>query len=261
MNSELLSSFILPVLLGEIILFLWGSLRQNWAVADVGWGLIPALLCAYTLKQFPTESGSFFLHLAVMLWGFRLAIYLMIRQRGKKEDFRYAAWRKNWQQHGNSYLLMRSFLQIFLLQGILLTIILIPLYAGPVDAAGVQNKLLFWTGCIIWLIGWLTESISDWQKHIFRKKTSHAHRPCNVGLWKYSRHANYLGEIILWWGIGLMGFSMGSIISMISPLLLTYLIIYVSGIPLLTEKYNKNPSYKQYLEETAPLIPGIKHWP
>lgn len=257
----MLLSYLLPVLLGETILFLWGSLRRNWAIADVGWGLIPAVLCTYTITQSPIETGSFLLQLAVMLWGFRLAIYLLIRQWGKEEDFRYAAWRKSWQQLGAPYLLIRSFLQVFVLQGILLTIVLIPLYAIYENTAGRKNELLFWTGSFLWLIGWLTESISDMQKHLFRKNASHAHLPCNVGLWKYSRHANYLGEIILWWGIGLMGFSMGSIISLISPVVVTYLIIYVSGIPMLTEKYKRNPAYKQYLEETAPLIPGVKHWP
>jgi len=256
-----LLSYLLPVLLGETILFLWGSLRRNWAIADVGWGLIPAVLCTYTLTQSPIETGSFLLQLAVMLWGFRLAIYLLIRQWGKEEDFRYAAWRKSWQQRGTFYLLVRSFFQIFLFQGLLLTIVLIPLYSGAVDAAGKKNEVLFWIGSFLWLIGWLTESISDRQKHLFRKKAAHNHLPCNTGLWKYSRHPNYLGEIILWWGIGLMSLSMGSIISLISPLLLTYLIIYVSGIPFLEKKYRQLAHFKKYLEETAPLIPGIKHWP
>ena len=252
---------LLVIILLETALFLWGTIQKNWAVADIGWGFIPALLCGLFMYRLHEHRNLLILCLTIIAWGIRLAIYLALRQKGKAEDFRYAAWRKQWGERGNVYLMSRSFLQIFILQGVLLSIVLLPVIL-PVDLRYLSDvKPLFITGVFLWTVGFLIESISDIQKHQFRKSKANENTPCRTGFWKYSRHPNYLGEILLWWGIGLMGISHVGILSLISPLVVTYLIIYVSGLPFLEKKYRRDANYRSYLQETAPLIPGIRHWP
>lgn len=217
------------------------------------------MIVLFLSQMHPTNAHSKTTYTLVIIWGIRLALHIGIRNSQKVEDFRYANWRKEW---GNAFLL-RSFLQVYLLQGIFMFIIASPLYL--VAEKGHNLNLIdniwvlpfpIWVG--IWLIGFLWQAISDYQLAQF-KKTKQPGEIMTGGLWKYSRHPNYFGEIVMWWGIWLMVVSLPfGLWAIISPITITYLLAKVSGVPMLEEKYKGNPDFEDYKKRTSALFPW---WP
>lgn len=230
--------------------------RRNNGLADIAWGLGFGLvgLAAFITIKSAGDRATLILVL-VLVWGIRLAVYLILRNRGRGEDWRYAAWRKEW---GRGWLL-RSYLQVFMLQGVLLYIIALPILLSmyrnpvplhPVDAAGIS----------LWLIGFLFEAIADAQLMRFKRKSSGSGRKSGAvmtsGLWRYSRHPNYFGEALLWWGIAFLALQVGPwYLVLPSPILITYLLLKVSGVPMLERKYADNPEYREYVRRTSAFIP------
>jgi len=181
----------------------------------------------------------------------RLSLHVYLRNRGKPEDARYRAWRQEWGKNAN----IRSFLQVFLLQGLLLLIISLPVTS--VIMAG-SSAFTLWdaAGLFIWAMGFLFEAIGDWQLLRFKKDPAHKGRIIKTGLWRFSRHPNYFGEVTLWWGIYLIALSSGaSWPVVIGPLTITFLILKVSGIPMLEKKYEGNPEFEAYRRRTSAFFP------
>jgi steroid 5-alpha reductase family enzyme len=187
----------------------------------------------------------------VILWGLRLAIYIFIRNRGKKEDFRYAKWRKDW---GKSWIL-RSYLQVFILQGFFMLSIAYPLFLYDSNQVKALNCLDL-IGMLAWLLGFFFEAVGDHQLSRFKQDPANKGQIMDQGLWRYTRHPNYFGEALMWWGIFVLTLntSLGWA-AIFSPVIITTLLLRVSGVPLLEKKYADNPQYRDYVRRTSSFLP------
>lgn len=228
-------------------------LKRN-DIADVSWGLSFILIVIVTLVYTSGLNLSLILvSTLVGIWGLRLSLRVATRNAAKKEDFRY----KKIRESGN-FFFIRSFLQVYLLQGLLAIIVGFPIVHLGVNGAGKELDHLSYLGLVVWLVGFFFETVADYQLDKFTSKTENKGKILKNGLWKYSRHPNYFGEITMWWGIFLISLSIQpGIYSIISPLTITFLITKVSGIPMLEEKYNGNKSYEDYRTKTSVLIPFL----
>jgi steroid 5-alpha reductase family enzyme len=240
-------------------LFILAIVLKNNSIVDVGWGLgfILATLLTYKTIQ---DTFSFKLLIGMVgLWGLRLAAYIFIRNWKKGEDFRYSQWREEW---GNNVIL-RSYLQVFLLQGAIMFIISMPilLFGLEVKKGTIVDNLgiLQYIGLGIWCLGFLIESVADLQLYLFKNNEKNKGQIMKYGLWKYSRHPNYFGEALVWWGIYLFVSSTGiAVISIFSPIIMTYLLRKVSGVVLLEKKYATNLTYQEYVKNTPAFVPFWK---
>jgi len=180
-----------------------------------------------------------FLYVLTILWRIRLSCHILIRNKGKKEDFRHASWRKKW---GKS-VIPRSYLQIYLLQGALLLLIAMPIHFSAIKNIPFLIPLNY-LGIIIWIIGFIIETISDSELSNFLKNRKSKNEVCSDGLWEYSRHPNYFGEMTLWWGIWLIGFQAETaLITIIGSITITFIIIFISQ-PMIEEKQKKTQNIK-----------------
>lgn len=228
-------------------------LRQDNSVADVAWGLGFMLLAWLTF--FYSDAGTVrqvVINICISVWAIRLSAYIYQRNALKPgEDFRYRAWRNDW---GKNWV-WRSYLQVFLLQGFFMLLIALPV----IVAAGSGNtgwNTINSAGLAVFTFGFLFEAIADFQLALFKSKESNRGKIMTAGLWRYSRHPNYFGEAVLWWGIFLMVLPLPYwYVALISPVTLTWLLTRVSGVPMLESKYKNNPQFAQYAQKTSAFIP------
>ncbi len=252
MNPFLLSAICIFSFM--LLMFVVAMLIKNNSIVDIGWGLgfIIVTIATFFLdgdERFHQKLVSYL----VIVWGLRLAIYIGIRNIGQPEDFRYANWRKEW---GSSFA-MRSFFQVFMLQGVVMFVITLPIVVINSDLSLFKSyKILYPAGCTVWCVGFFFEVVGDYQMYMF-KHNPHPHKPImKKGLWKYSRHPNYFGEVLVWWGIFLMAIPSGQwYISVWSPVLLTILLLRFSGVPRQEKKYEGNEEYLLYKKNTSFFVP------
>lgn len=233
--------------------FLYSLLIHRNDIADIMWGLsfVIASSVAFSLNE--PNLRSVLVMTLVSLWGIRLALHIHRRNKKKKEeDYRYAKWRKEW----GKWFLIRSYLQVYVLQGFLAILVVSPALFIFTLGGDTALTMLDIMGVIIWMIGFLFEAIGDYQLTVFMKEKKPKGMIMQRGLWKYTRHPNYFGEVTQWWGIWLMAVSItNGWISLFGPLTITYLILYVSGIPMLEDKLAQNPDYKRYMRRTSKFFP------
>jgi steroid 5-alpha reductase family enzyme len=185
------------------------------------------------------------------VWAARLVLHISTRRRGSTEDFRYAGWREQW---GRLWL-VRSYLQVFLLQGLFMLLVASPLIAagaGPDSDLG----LYAWIGAAVWLVGLTCEAVADAQLAAFKRDPGNKGRIMDRGLWSWSRHPNYFGEALLWWGVWIAG--LGSPlgwVAVLGPVTITYLLRFVSGVPLLEKHYEGNEEFAAYSRRTSVFVP------
>jgi steroid 5-alpha reductase family enzyme len=232
--------------------FLISIIKKRNDVADMAWGL--GFIFIAGLLMINNNSFGFLNFLTLILvtiWGLRLAIHIFIRNRKKAEDYRYEEWRQQW----GKYFYIRSYLQIFLLQGLLMLIISMPIIlimSVKNDGFNIINIL----GILIWFIGFLVESTADKQLADFIKNPTNKGKIMMDGLWHYSRHPNYFGEVTQWWGLFIMAVTLPfGTIGILGPLMITFLILKVSGVPLLEKKYIGNVDYEKYKKKTSVFVP------
>ncbi len=192
----------------------------------------------------------------ISIWGIRLSSRIHLKNKRKGvEDFRYASWREEWMKKGKDYFYVRSYLQIFVLQGFVVSIVLLPftlIIANPISL----SSPFITAGLFIWLVGFFFESVGDYQVDRFVKHKHHdGEQIMKNGLWKYTRHPNYFGESSMWWGLALMAFSQASVFVFLSPALITYLLLKVSGIPLLERRWKGLPEWEAYKSKTSAFFP------
>ncbi len=250
----MLSVFIQAAALVAIYATSWygiALLKKRNDVADIAWGMGYILICIYLFITQPHASISLLLYLLVVCWGLRLSLHIYFRNKNKTEDFRYRQWRQDW---GKTFY-WRTYLQVFLLQGVILLIIISPVLFTAVQGSNDWTVSTF-IGIACWLTGFYFQSVADYQLSVFVKNRSSNSEIMQTGLWKYSRHPNYFGELLMWWGIFIIIIPMpGSIYFIISPLTISFLLLYVSGIPLLEKKYDGNSAFQSYKKRTSALIP------
>jgi len=228
--------------------------KQRNDVADIAWGLGYCMICMYLFFSQPHHGTSLVLFTLVMVWGFRLSMHIYLRNQNKSEDFRYRQWREEW---GETFY-WRSYLQVYLLQALILFIIISPVI-GVAISVPVSWSWLMSLGVSIWMVGFVYQAVADYQLSAFIRNRKDKNSIMQTGLWKYSRHPNYFGEILMWWGIFCMAlpFQYG-IVFIVSPLTITFLLAKVSGVPMLEKKYERNAAFQEYKIKTPALIP--KWW-
>ena len=189
----------------------------------------------------------------VALWGLRLSIYLAWRNIGKGEDFRYREFRR---KYGENRYWWISYFQTFLLQGILMWLISAPLLGAQYESIEHSLSILDFAGIIVWISGIIFEAVGDWQLARFKGNPVNKGKVLNTGLWRYTRHPNYFGDAAVWWGYALFSVSAGSYLPVLGSLLMTALIIKVSGIALLEKTLTSDKSdYAAYIQKTSAFFP------
>ena len=244
------SNLALAVLCYMTFWFIVSILKKRNDVADIAWGLgfvlmawLSFFISGFSFKPLVVTS-------LVTIWGLRLAIHIYYRNKNKPEDSRYGEWRNTWK-----YFYLRSYIQVFLLQGVLLFLISLPvifLNHSVADGFG----FLEITGLLVWGIGFYFETMGDKQLKDFITNPENKGKLMDKGLWQFSRHPNYFGEVTQWWGIFFIALSTpGSFFTIIGPLTITVLILFVSGVPLLEKKYAGRPDFENYKQRTSIFFP------
>ncbi len=270
------------------LFFLYALLKRRNDIADVALGL--GFIAVVWTNVIALSAYSFHVLLvagAVTLWGLRLSAHIFMRAKDKEEDARYAGWRKSW----GKWFALRSYFQIFMLQGFLMLCISVPAIALISMTATVDTLLtapetfrsfafimgsaalgaISWLtilGALAWIKGFGYETVGDYQLMKFLKDPSNKGRIMTKGLWSFTRHPNYFGEVVLWWGIYAMALP-GSflllkmtwpiwIFALIGPLTITFLILKISGIPMTEKRYEGNAEFEAYKKNTSAFFPQYR---
>jgi steroid 5-alpha reductase family enzyme len=234
---------------------------RDASIVDVFWGLGFVVVSFYYLmtgSTTPTDRGWLVMLLTVV-WGLRLSIHIGIRNAGSGEDFRYRKWRA---EAGPSFWWI-SYFKVFLLQAVVLWVVSSPVMFAQRDGGFVAWSVLDAIGLALWGVGFLFEAISDWQLKRFKKDPANEGQVMRSGLWSLSRHPNYFGEALLWWGIGLLALPMGGWHSFLGPLLMTFLLVKVSGVAMLDAALEeRRRGYTDYVRSTPAFLPlgATRRW-
>jgi len=227
-------------------------IRRDVSIVDSLWSLMFLLaLLVYLAAGGATGPRAWLITALVAAWAARLSVYITVRNHGKPEDHRYQAIRRNNEPH----FWLKSLFIVFLLQGFLAWVIVLPALAavsgqtspGPLDFMGLA----------LWLVGMFFEVVGDWQLARFRSSGRDSGAVLDTGLWRYTRHPNYFGEATLWWGIYLMALSAGAWWTIFAPVVMTFLLLRVSGVALLEKDIaDRRPAYRDYIRRTNAFFPG-----
>ena len=249
-NLFLLSGMV--ILAAMVLLWLLSLALQNSSIVDIFWGMGFVMIAwlAFSLGQgyIPRKQ---LVAVLVTMWGVRLALHIFFRNWGKGEDFRYAKWRE---ENGPRWWWV-SFFQVFLLQGFLMWIISAPLIAAETYGFPVIITPLDAIGVVVWMIGFLFEMLGDLQLMSFKQNPKNKGKLFTKGLWRFTRHPNYFGESVLWWGYYIIALASGSWWTIFSPILMTYLLLKVSGVAMLERTMIMKPGYEEYIRKTNAFLP------
>ncbi len=238
------------------------SLRmKNAGIVDIFWGpgfaLASWVYFAFTPDGFSTRK--LLIVALVSLWGLRLGWHIGRRNVGHAEDYRYQAWRKS----NGAIWWWKSFFQVFVLQGFLMWIISTPLMLAQFSPEPANLTLFDILGVVVWVTGFTFEALGDWQLTRFKANSANKGKVMRTGLWRYTRHPNYFGDATLWWGYFLIALSVpNGFISIFAPILMTVMLMRVSGVALLEQNLKKTkPEYADYIATTNSFFPGPPHKP
>ncbi len=254
MNFLTIDLIGLAVILAMMTLLWLISLQlKNSSIVDIFWGagfvITGWLYFVLTPDGFLTRR--LLITTLVTIWGLRLSIHVLRRNWGKAEDFRYQKWRE---ENGAAWW-WKSFFQVFLLQGVLLWIISTPLLAAQLRPSPAHLTFFDFAGLAFWLVGFFFEAVGDYQLVRFKADPQNRGKVLDTGVWRYTRHPNYFGDAAQWWGYYLIAASGGDWWSIFSPILMTFLLVRVSGVALLEKSMAVKPGYREYIERTSPFIP------
>jgi steroid 5-alpha reductase family enzyme len=248
----LLVSTLAIVTVAMVALWLGSLAVRDASIADLFWGPGFAIVGWSSAALTGNWAGRpLLVNVLVTLWAVRLAVHLALRHHG--EDRRYAVMRRRY----GAWFPLVSLGVVFLFQGLLLWIVSWPIQAthmGASRALGVGDLAALG----VWLVGMLLESVADAQLARFRRDPRNVDRVMNRGLWRYSRHPNYFGDCVAWWGIGMFALGQGAWWSLAGPALMTVLLVKVSGVDLLESTIvARRPGYRDYIKTTSAFVP----WP
>lgn len=260
LTAGIFASFVLILV---TIVFLISQLRTDNGIMDIWYGPIYALAgwATWYVHAVYSEAG-FLLLIAISLWATRLCLRITRKNWGAPEDARYAAWRRTWLARGRWYTMLRSYIQVNLLQGIIICLVATPIIIALAEG----QKMLgytFYLGLVVLYFGLIYETIADWQldRFIARKKAgTETATLMRTGLFAYSRRPNYFGESLIWWGAAIAVVTLPyGYIALISPLLITYIMTKVTG-PILERQFLERypEEYSDYMRSTNYFVPGPK---
>lgn len=231
--------------------------RKNVTHVDSMWSLffvIAAFTTAvFVLFVFPAPARLILVLACVLFWALRLFIYLTWRNWGPHEDARYVQIRKNNQPH----FWFKSLYIIFGFQAVLAWVISLSLHAAIGDVSALN--WLDYVGLVLFIFGFVWETLADMQLSRFKANPSNKGKVLNTGVWHYSRHPNYFGECCVWWAFYFFALAGGAWWAIISPILMTLLLLRVSGVSLLESTIvERRPTYVEYIKSTNAFFPGVK---
>ena len=250
MNCFIITGLI--ILAYMFLIWVIAQIKKDNSIVDILWGFgfivvaTSSLFCQghFTLRQLAISA-------LVLIWGLRLTFYIGMRNWNKPEDFRYQNFRLNW----GKWQALRAFTDVSLLQGALLYLVSSSIMLVNTS----PDRGLLWSdylGLAVWLTGFMFEVIGDSQLKSFLSKQGNKGKLMTSGLWSWTRHPNYFGEATLWWGIAIISFgSYQGWLLLISPLVITLLLLFVSGVPMLEKKYKNRPDFQEYMKVTSKFFP------
>ena len=236
------------------ILWIVSVFLKNVSIVDSFWGIgfVLAAISYYLNTEEHFTRKELVVGL-VIIWGLRLSIYLGWRNWGKGEDYRYQQFRKDYGAHRYWWF---SFFQVFLLQGLLSWLVSAPLLAAMYYMPNTPLNYIDYIAIIIWVIGFLFEAGGDYQLARFKGNSANKGKLLQSGFWKYTRHPNYFGDAAVWWSFGIFSVAVGSYLPILGSLLMTWLIVKISGVAMLEKTLkNSKPTYKEYIEKTNAFFP------
>lgn len=249
---SLLPTAAIAVFIYMVGLFIIAQILKNYSIVDIGWGfgfiVVIAALFVRNPVLFPVKV---LMTALIAVWGLRLAIHILRRNAGKPEDFRYANMRKKWGRRA----LVNSFFFIFMLQGLLMLVVSFSatvLFSSPPRPLAALDII----GTIVFLTGFFFETVGDAQLAAHVRDPRNKGKLMTSGLWSITRHPNYFGEATLWWGISLIALSSpAGWAALASPITITGLLLFVSGVPLLEKKYAGRADWEAYKRRTSKFLP------
>jgi len=245
---------LLVIMILMTILWIISVIIKNVSVVDLFWGFGFVLAAGfYFLKTEGSDPRKIVIMTLVSIWGLRLTVYLAWRNIGKGEDFRYKEFRR---KYGEKRYWWISFFQTFLLQGVLMWLISAPLLGAQYYGASNTLGILDYVGISLWIIGFSFEAGGDFQLAVFKSDPSNKGRVLDKGFWHYTRHPNYFGDSAVWWGYGFICLATGSYLPLLGSIIMTVLLIKISGVALLEKSLTEQkPGYNEYIEKTSSFIP------
>jgi len=247
---------LLIIFIYFLIFFVVATAIKNNSIVDIGWGLgfvVTAWILFFLGDPSVLTIEKIILNLMVSFWGLRLFYHILKRNAFQEEDFRYKKWREEW----GKWVVLRAFFQVFMLQAVFMYLIGFGVFY--VNMLQTTMDITLWimiVGLIIWLMGYAFEVIADKQLRDFIARENKKHQLMMEGLWQYTRHPNYFGEAILWWGIFIVVLAFDAPIAfIISPIAITLLLRFVSGVPMLEKRMSKKEGWEDYAEKTNAFFP------
>ncbi len=240
----------------SLILWVWLVSLRIWdaSIIDIFWGIGFVLIAALCLGVGGGDPGRRVLLAGmVVIWGVRLAVHIGRRNRGQDEDFRYARLRE---RDGNRFWLT-SLYRIYLVQAVLMWVLSLPVQVGSVHGSGRGLGLLDLAGVAVWAVGFAFEALGDSQLARFTADPANYRRVMDRGLWRYTRHPNYFGDVLAWWGVGIVALSAGGAWwALIGPALNTLVLTRGTGKHLLEQTIGqRRPGYADYVSRTSGFLP------
>ncbi len=239
-----------------LITFFIGKANNKHDFLDIVWGLgfIVSAIISFVISSNKSVVTAI-MTLLVILWGIRLSLHIGKRNINKKEDFRYIKYR---QEYKGKHFDLYFFFKMYVFQFILNVIIGFEVVYSNINGVSKFTTLTL-IGIIIWIIGFIFESVGDYQLKVFKKNPANKGKLMNSGLWQYTRHPNYFGEATMWWGLYFIAISnYHSYFLIFSPLVITILVRFISGVPLLEKRYEGKADFEQYKKETSIFFPMPK---
>jgi len=252
MSLSVIAAAAIPVA-GVAVAFWLASLRlRDASIADVAWGLLFVLVAWACFVAGDGSDAMLLAGLLVTAWGLRLAVHIGRRNVGHGEDRRYGAMRGRRPER----FWIWSLFGVFLLQGLLALVVSLPLQSLGEGASG-SIGLLSWLGLAVFAIGFAFEAIGDAQLDSFKRDPDSGDRVMDRGLWRYTRHPNYFGDAVVWWGLWLVAVGSGAAWwTLVGPALMTFLLLRVSGVTMLEADISeRRPGYREYVEKTSAFLP------
>ena len=252
---SLLATTLTVAALGMTALWGWSVRVRDASIVDRFWGLGFAVIAGVTFVLVDGYEGRGILLLSLTgVWGLRLSWHITRRNRGHGEDYRYAEMRE---RQGERFV-VNSLFTVFLLQAAIMWFVSLPIQLGQYASEPSRLTPLDLLGAVIWGIGLAFEAIGDRQLARFKADPENEGKVFDEGLWRYTRHPNYFGDATVWWGLYLIAAATGpGRWTILSPILMTFLLMRVSGVAMLEASMSQRPGYAEYMRRTSAFFP----WP
>jgi len=246
---------LIVILAVGVVSWLFSVVRKDVSFVDSLWSLFFLIAAVvFALSAQPLSFKGTFVLCLVVIWALRLSIYITARNWGEPEDYRYQTIRTKYEP-GFTF---KSLYIVFGLQGVLAWLVALPLL--PAIASSSTMNGIDILASILWLVGFGFEAVGDYQLSRFKAREDSKGRVLDKGLWRYTRHPNYFGDFCIWWSFYLFAVASGGWWSIASPLLMSLLLLKVSGVAMLEKTISeRRPEYAEYVGRTNAFFPGPRH--